>query len=564
MSISVASPVLATVSGEPDLWCTYAAVRTLRWLGMPAVDVDGTAAYLAGRGNTDGGYAWSRGMPSDAWATFYSVQALRDLGRTVPALDATARWVDRTWSGDAYAMTPGQRPDVWATHFSTRTLIEACGTDVADRPALLAWLAALQRPDGGLTWSPTHTDADVRACFYGVAAWRAVNSVAPVRPPWHVPALVDWLTSMRGQDGGFRFGAHAELSCLWATYRASAALAALGAEPAPATAAYVHGQRGTSGGFTRWPGYPVEDVWAAFCAVGTLDAVGADTGALAGAVAARLGDFACAGGGFTYREPAVAGDVLTASAAVLSARADAADIVPWLESCQLPNEGGVMYMPGRGSEVRCTAWALAAGAFAGDPDGRQRIAEWLRATQNPDGGWGYWEGRGSDMVSTAAAIAVADRLDAPLASLVDTGRMVDFVASCAVGDGYATVPGTTPTFRAGAQAGRVLASVGAGDRDRVVALLARHRVRGGGFANEGNRIPDLLSTYEAVLAADVHGIPVDAVHIGQFVACVGTAAGTAWTPLGPPTGGALADCLHTLLRARLDGTVRDLPPVTLS
>jgi hypothetical protein len=223
-----------------------------------------------------------------------------------------------------------------------------------------------------------------------------------------------------------------------------------------------------------------------------------------------------------------------------------------------------MYMPGRGSEVRCTAWALAAGAFAGNTTGGERIATWLRATQNPDGGFGYWEGRGSDLVSTAAAVAVADQLNVPLSSIVDIEGMAAFVGACATGDGYANVPGAGATLRAGAQALRIRAALGDADRPAAAALLDRHRVRGGGFANEGNRIPDLLSTYEAVLAADVHDLPVDIGHIGQFVTRVSTAAGTSWTPLGPPTGGALADGLATLLRRRLADPTHTLPPLTLS
>lgn len=499
-------------------------------------------------------------MPSDAWATFYSTQALRDLGRPVAALDLTARWLDATWSGDAYAMMPGQHSDVWATYFSARTAAELCGTDVPDRGRLLVWLGALQTPCGGLSWSPKHTVPDVRACYYGIAAWRA--ALAPVEPPWDTTALVGWLRARQGADGGFRFRPSAHVPCLWATYRATAALDMLGAQPTRDTAPFLGAQRGAEG-FVRWPGYDVEDVWAAFCAVGTLRAVGEPTEPVADAVAAHIGSFSCAGG-FSYRDPSSAGDALTASAAVLSGKARAADVVPWLESCQLPNEGGVMYMPGRGSEVRSTAWALAAGAFAHDAPARARIADWLRATQNPDGGHGYWEGRGSDMVSTSAALAVARLLGTPLARAVDTERMAGFVRACTTSEGYANVPGARATLRAGVQALRVRAALGDPDPATVAVLLDRHRVRGGGYANEGNRMPDLLSTYEAVLTADEHGLAVDTAKLREFVARVATPAGSAWTPLGPSDGGPLADGLAALLQARLADPARVLAPLTLS
>jgi len=572
-TLTVVPGPAAAVSGEPDLWCSYAAVRTLRWLDRieprpagsgsgPVPDLDGTAAYLARHRNSDGGYAWSRGMTSDAWATFYATQALRDLGRPVPAPERTARWLESTWSGEAYAMMPGQRPDVWATHFSTRTAVEVCRTGVSDEARLLAWLGALQTPDGGLTWSPEHTEPDVRACYYGIAAWRAVRPAGPA--PWDVPALVRWLQDSQHPSGGFRFNAASEVPCLWATYRAAGALAMLGARPRHDPSAFVDSLRGPGGGYVRWPGYTVEDVWAAFCAVGALRAVGASTSGIADAVAARVATFACPGGGFTYREPEAAADVLTGAAAVLSGLAEPAEVTPWLAACQLPNEGGVMYMPGRGSEVRCTTWALAAGAFADDEPGRARIAAWLRAIQNPDGGFGYWEGRGSDLVSTAAAVAAVALLGRRLESTVDTHRLARFVQSCATGDGYATVPGATPTLRAGAQALRIRAALHDPDSAALADLLERHRVPGGGFANEGNRVPDLLSTYEAVLAADTYHLPVDTAAIGRFLDRVTTGAETAWTPLGPPTGGALAHCLATLLRARLTDPTRKLPPLTLS
>ncbi|WP_280641320.1 prenyltransferase/squalene oxidase repeat-containing protein, partial [Streptomyces afghaniensis] len=403
--------------GEPDLWCTYAAVRTLAWLDRTdsVADPDGTAAYLSGRRNADGGYAWSRGMLSDAWATFYCTQALRDMGRPVPAVEATARWVERTWSGEAYAMLPGQAPDVWATHFSARTAVELCGGPVPDRARLLDWLSRLQSAEGGLGWSPEDArrgKADVRACYYGVMAWRAAtDNGASGAPPWDVAALAAWLRDRQGAEGGFRFAPAAEVPCLWATYRAVGALAALGRAPRDPDRcqAWVMGLRGPSGAFVRWEGYDVEDVWASFSCRG--HAQGArraprpgrrrrhgphrPTGLSRGRL--HLPGARGCGGRPVHRRRRRS----------RPAPRPPPDRVRWLEGCQLPNEGGVMYMPGRGSEVRCTLWALAAGAFAGDRAARHRIADWLADLQNADGGFGYWEGRGSDMVSTAAAVETA-------------------------------------------------------------------------------------------------------------------------------------------------------------
>jgi prenyltransferase beta subunit len=555
-----------------DLWCTYAAVRTHAWLGRTVHigHADRTARYVLGNRNADGGFAWTRGMPSDAWATFYCTATLADLGRRLPDVARTGSWLRATWAGDAYAMMPGQAPEVWATHFSVRTAVEVCGEDVPDRVRLLKWLRALQTVDGGLSWSPGHAaagDADVRACYYGVAAWRALNAGPRLDPPWDVPALVAWLQKQQLPDGGFGFDAGSEVSCMWATYRAVGALVALGAKPLVPITEWIHRQRDTAGAFVRWPGYPVADVWASFCAVGALRATGALTGEVADATERRLAALACPDGGYTYREPEQAADALTVAArALTTGPADPArpELVRWLEGCQLPNEGGVMYMPGRGAEVRCTAWALAAGAFrtnprATNPNSRavHRIADWLRRLQNPDGGFGYWEGRGSDLVSTAAAVEICRLLGRPVHAVLDVAALAGFVDR---GDGTAT----PVALRPGLQALRVLLAVGRGDRAAAAELLSRHRVPGGGWAGTGNRLPDLMSTYEAVVTADRFRLPVDHEHVTAFLDRTAAGTAAAWSPLAPRGGDPLADCLHALLRRRLREPSFPLPALTLS
>ena len=226
-----------------------------------------------------------------------------------------------------------------------------------------------------------------------------------------------------------------------------------------------------------------------------------------------------------------------------------------------------MYMPGRGSEVRCTLWALAAGALRCRIEAsRGRIAAWLRTVQNPDGGFGYWEGRGSDLVSTAAAVGVVRRLSATVPELLDSSALRAFVDRCIGrdGDGSAAMPGTEPTLRQGLQALRIRHGLDDADPAALASLLGRHRVRGGGWANSGARLPDLLTTYEAVATADLHGLPVDEGHLRRFVDRVQSEGGTAWSPLAPGSGGPLADALGVLLRRRTEGELRILPDLVLS
>lgn len=562
--------VESTVPGSADLWCTYAALRALRWVGRaaPPEHVERTVEFLNDRRNADGGYAWSRGMSSDAWATFYCTQALSDLGRPPLQLDKTAAWLVSTWSGAGYGMMPGQAADVWATYFSTLSVVEMCGERVPDMVALAGWLRALQAENGGLAWSPEHAEAgtsDVRACYYGVAAWRAADPQGTSPPPWDVARLVAWLQGRQSPSGGFRFADDSEAECQWATYRAAGALSHLGARPTYDLTPWLVATRGPGGAFVRWRDYPVEDVWASFCAVGAMRVVGLPTDAVSAQVTANLAKMALPGGGYTYRSRQHAADALSVAAAAQVSGEREPGLESWLESCQLPNEAGIMYMPGRGAEVRCTLWGLAAGAFRNDPEARRRIAGWLRRLQNPDGGFGYWEGRGSDLVSTAAAVETAAKfLDGLVLECFDVARLLRFVVQCAHDSRHSTFPGGQPTARAGLQALRIRGTLEAWDSAQVATLLERHVVAGGGFADTGNRIPDLLTTYEAVVTADRCGLELDTTGLSALLARIHGESGTAWTPLGPPIGGALAEALATLLQRRLGDPSVSLPALTLS
>lgn len=570
-------------TGEPDLWCTYAALRTLSWLGRldQVEQPQRTAAYLAARRNRDGGYAWNRGMESDAWATFYCVEGIAELtglgtlagDNLLTGLGETAQYLERARRDGAFGMSPGQYPDVWATHFAVRTIMEVCHAEIADVPGLVRWLGHLQGADGGLTWSPEHALderlSDVRACFYGIMAWRALGDRAGA-PPWDVGRLVSWLAGQQSGEGGFLLSADADTPCLWATFRATAALQALGARPdSPQQCAdWILERRGDSGAFVRWVGYPIEDVWASFCAVGSLRALDHEI-PNADAVVARLAELACAEAGYTYREPEKAADALSTAAVVLSGADDGLieEHKSWLKGCQLPNEGGVMYMPARGSEVRCTAWAFAAGVPLDEHD-LQRVAEWLATLQNPDGGFGYWEGRGSDVISTTAAVDVARALGTPLNHVINIDRLLGFLDGCGVGTGsdarYGVVPGAPTGLRFTAKVLRTCANAAYSRHDTAEAALAEHQVRGGGWANQGRRVPDLLTTYESVLLSDALGLSLDEDGLGRFCRRVSGDKGTAWSPLAPPDSGPLADCLGHHLTRRVADPRHTLPVLALS
>ncbi|MGC4814783.1 prenyltransferase/squalene oxidase repeat-containing protein [Micromonospora sp. DT228] len=539
--------------GGADLWCTYAAVRTLTWLGRRPRNVDACVTALMSCQNNDGGFAWQRGLPSDIWATYYCTQALHDLGAAVPRRDELTHWLATLQHHTGgFAMMPGQNPDVWATYYALRTTREILGVEPGDRETLRTWLAGLQHADGGLGWYPGATEPDVRACYYGAMAWRAAFGATAA--PW-TSELVSWINKRQAPSGGFRFFARSAAPCLWATFRAVRALDALGVRP-DRTQDCVDwiATRARPEGYTRWDDYLTADVWAAFSAVGALQTLRAPVPS-ADSVAGFLDRCELPEGGFTYREVATAGDSLATAAALLieSARngADAAgdSYADWLVGAHLPYEGGVMYMPGRGAEVRCTLWAVSALRAAGRklPEA-ERIVNWCRRIQNSDGGFGYWEGRGSDMVATASAVEALTEIGSPV-EVLDTGQLRAFVASCAMSQGYRHTPDGPATCAATAQAARILGLLGDYEAAaRAAGQLDGFASRLGGYASGPRGLPDLVSTYQAVLAQQALGRPVDNEGLSRFLAKIRTVPeGFAWGPLSRQSGGVLATALGTRL-----------------
>jgi hypothetical protein len=72
-------------------------------------------------------------------------------------------------------------------------------------------------------------------------------------------------------------------------------------------------------------------------------------------------------------------------------------------------------------------------------------------------------------------------------------------------------------------------------------------------------VPDLLSTYQAVLTREALGLDVDRGALARFLKKVSTPAGYAWSPLGGDGAGPLATSLGTLLA----GSSRPLPRLNL-
>nr|QCL09560.1 prenyltransferase and squalene oxidase repeat family protein [Rhizobium rhizogenes] len=554
-----------------DLWATYAATRTLRWIDrLPDLQKRvHIAGFLQSCQNSDGSFSWQRGLASDIWATFYCSQTLADIGHSVNASQSFVEWISSLQDKDGgFAMMPGQTADVWATYYATRVFREILKLPVPNRHRLAEWLSGLQRGDGGLAWNITTAETDTRAAYYAIHAKHAAGLDHDVK--WDDQRLRGWLQSLQAPSGGFRFSPE-YAPCLWATFRATKALSIQNWQPSePEACEKWIVQRQRTEGFARWEDYEVSDVWANFSAVGALQALNVTINeGQKDRTQRAIESFSVDGAGYTYRQPSAAGDALTTASALYSAVDNAeTDSVEqlsiWLQKAHMPWEDGVMYMPGRGAEIRCSLWAAAALDYAGRPlFDTGRLSNWISRLQNPDGGFGYWQGRGSDLVSTSAAISALESLGQHFAEHVDVARLTSFVLNCIRGGLGSNVPNGPITTSSTAQASRLLVKVG--DRDGGLSLLEHlpQRMRLSGYVEQLGGPPTLYATYQTVLALQANDLEIPA-QISRFLDRLITREGyIGWTPLGASRQDPLILPLHGLLSRKLGEPLFRLPELVL-
>ncbi|WP_312808472.1 prenyltransferase/squalene oxidase repeat-containing protein [Agrobacterium cavarae] len=554
-----------------DLWATYAAIRTLRWIGrLPDLSKrEYVAGYLHSCQNPDGSFSWQRGLASDIWATFYCSQTLADIGHSVAPTEPFVEWISSLQDKDgAFAMMPGQTADVWATYYATRVFKEILQLPVPNRHRLADWLSGLQRGDGGLAWSIATAETDTRAAYYAIHAKHAAGLDDDVK--WDDERLLGWLQSQQAPSGGFRFSPE-YAPCLWATFRATKALAIQNWQPSePEACENWIVQRQRPEGFARWENYEVSDVWANFSAVGALQALNVTIeDSQKDRVQRAIESFSVDGAGYTYRQPSAAGDALTTASALFSAvdkaETDSVEqLSAWLQRAHMPWEDGIMYMPGRGAEIRCSLWATAALAYAGRRfPNTGRLSIWISKLQNPDGGFGYWQGRGSDLVSTSAAISALDAIGESFVEHVNVARLTSFILSC-ISEGLGSnVPNGPITTSSTAQASRLLVKLG--DRDGALSLLQHlpQRMRLSGYVEQLGGPPTLYATYQTVLAFQANGLGIPA-QISRFLDRLITREGyIGWTPIGALRQDPLILPLHGLLSRKLGEPLFRLPELVL-
>ena len=571
-----------------DLWCTYAATRALAWLNESPSDKQSCAEYMLECQNNDGGFAWQKGLRSDIWATYYCTQALMDLGYSIPNLPQLAEWLQKLATNEGgFSMTPGQPADIWATYYTVRTFHEVLGLSPPMANCVKQWLVTTQQPSGGLTWSATESPADTRACYYGAISWQSLNSSSLETNVWNYEALVAWLRERQTEEGGFVFNEAQQQPCMWATFRATRALAALGSEPRDKEKCveWILSRKLPGSGFSRWDSYSVSDVWACFCAIGVLDTLNLLETVLKGESKVEVVRFlqSCqlSNAGFTYREPQNAGDSLATSAlCILNALENNIETnmceeqvarYAWLRHAHMPYEDGVMYMPGRGAEVRCTLWSLAALSLAGEPLlDRTRLYQWFAELQNPDGGFGYWHGRGSDLVATVSALESLQYLGLESELQVDLAKIGQFLLKCQEPTGMKFAPNGDVSLSTTCQGIRGLLAVGLGEKALELAtLIPKYASKLGGYAAKPDgALPDLLSTYQATLTLQTLNLTWDTNGLRRFLSKVRHSAdGYSWSPLSHNQAGPLASCLGWLLQkvveAEQSGTVFTLPKLNL-
>lgn len=547
-----------------DMFPTMAAAKTAHALGATLADRDGILRAIARRRSPAGGVGAQPGQPSDAWTTCYAIDSLWHAGLPIPS------WLpDFLLSlhedGGGFAMAPGQRPETWSTAFSIIGLAQS-GVPIPAPDASLAWFAAVLLATGGFTWSPEWVDRgrpDVRATAFVIRALAAAGLLREFTAIVNLDPTVDFLRAAQAADGAFRLD-NRHPPCLWGTGEAVLTLQTLGSTPRDPDAclSFVAGMRGSDGGYRRGPDYPeVSDVWATMHGVRVRLALGDVPGDIERtSLMVFIESCAVPGGAFTYRPPDQASDVLTTSAAALAGDAGEGAL-RFLAACRMPGEGGVAYMPARGSEARATLWTMTAQTRAGRLAGEDGLAAWAHAAQNPDGGFGPWEGRASNAVSTNSVVEALVLAGYDLADVIDVAAAGTWIttamASHPVGSPAADLVALSALLCAGRALGVVL------DTRPVRAALATHR-RGAAWCRTSAAVPDLLTTYVALTAHQTLGdlervLPAAAAWVRRLPS---DAAGTAWSELTNAGAGPLPTALAVLIVAAADRGER-LPNLTL-
>ncbi|MGQ0823736.1 MAG: prenyltransferase/squalene oxidase repeat-containing protein [Actinomycetota bacterium] len=551
-------------SCEMDLFPTFAAIAGLRILGEDPRHPDATARAITGRG-TRRGVGSARGQQPDAWATGYACMVLFTLGLPVP--DSWCRFLTECRMDGGYGMRPGEPPDVWATAFCVNSLATSTDAPVPDMDRTIEWLASCRTSGGGFSWSPEWAQRDkpdMRATSFAMQVLAASGTISSSWSRLDLAQTVAWINTQQVSGSGFRLNARNASPCVWACGEATKALTILGSRPVDTAGCieFIHRSRRDDGGFARGPAYAqTSDVWATSHAVRALNRLGVplDAGDAAN-TASFLHSCGLPIGGYVYRPPLDAADVLSTASAVMAGVRNNERAVLFLTNSTMPGEGGVAYQPARGSEARAAQWTVAALRRAGVSTESGNLIRWASNAQHPDGGFGPWEGRASTPSSTYAVISAIDAADAPLKSAINVPEAQAWInqawsALWKAADRDRDLIDAVSIFR-------TAGLLGIDTFDEPMRELFATHMRGSAWRRTLRHHPDLLATYAALVAGQQLGTaPVVPLPTLAWVESLKSADGAvAWSRAATGSGGPLAAGLANLITlAAVDGvTLPDL------
>ena len=560
---SFATAECAYGSKAADLFPTVAATGIASTLGARLRDPDGVTRAIRTRRSPTGGIGAQPGQPGDAWSTCYAIESLSNLRLPIP--EQLPEYLLSLHDRGGFAMALGQKPEIWATAFSIFGLAQS-GVGLPDPDSSLEWIAHALVPTGGFTWSPAWASwgrPNVRATAFVIKAVCATGLLSRFAAIADLEPTVEFLVACQGDNGGFRLDDR-HRPCLWGTGEAVAALQALGRGPCDADACleFVHLMRLEDGGYRRGPDYPLaSDLWATMHAIDARTALGDRlSDSERGRTMAFVESCVVAEGAFTYRPPDAAADVLATSGAAIATPASRRSL-DFLARCRMPGDGGVAFMPGRGSEARSALWAVTALDRNGRLGKEMDLAQWAAAAQNPDGGFGPWEGRASYAVSTNAVLEALTIAGHDLSCTIDISAAGTWIestlASCPIGHSTADLVDLSSLVCA---ASTIELSV---DTRAARAALAMHR-RGSAWRRDRRSLPGLLATYVALTAHQALGDLERVIdEAADWVRRLPTdASGTAWSAFSVTGGGPVPTALAALILATADRGDQ-LPNLTL-
>lgn len=537
-------------SKSADMFPTMAACKVAKGLNRPLEALPDLRRAVLARRTPTGGLGAQPGQPADVWTTCYGIESLSQACLPVPA-SMTSYLLSLERDG-GFAMAAGQQPETWSTAFAI-TALSQCGVPIPDPEATLAWLAGAHLPSGGFTWSREWTSrgrADVRATAFVIKGLKTAGLITAFQEITDLDATVNFLRSMQERSGGFRLD-HRHPPCMWGSGEAVVTLGILGQQPPDPDAciSFLRSMRRHDGGYRRGSDYPDHsDLWATMHGVlGRIvlhdEQSDERVETMTFVESCRVPD-----GGYTYRPPASASDVLVTSAAAIAIPLADNRAFHFLATCRMPGEGGVAFMPARGSEARSALWTVTALARNGEPHEEEALGRWARSAQNPDGGFGPWEGRASNAVSTNAVLTALTTSGHDLTETIDLPAAAEWIETTMalhqVGDPEADLVDLSSLLCASDTIGLNL------DNRPVRAALGTHR-RGATWRRNRRTFPDLLATYVALTAHQVLG-NLDRV-LDDAAAWVGRLpsdeSGTAWSNLSNTGGGPLPTALATLILA---------------